>query len=66
MVVSMCEAYIAITTNGHVEGACCTQAADSKQWVEEMEKAGLSVKRVNQKYAKEVLYTTIQQATLLA
>lgn len=60
------KAYIAITKDNLVDGACFTQSEDAEQWVKDMKASGMKVQKVNRKYAKQVLYTTIKQASLLA
>lgn len=50
-------AYIAVTKDGFVDGACFTDSPDAKEWVEEMERAGMVVKCVSRVEAKRVLFT---------
>ena len=59
-------AYIAVTPNGFVDGACFTESEDSSQWVAEMEKAGMSIQRLPRGEAKRVLFSQLPQATLEA
>jgi hypothetical protein len=56
-------AYIAVTNGGFVDGACFTEAEDSAAWVQEMEQAGMTVKRVGRGEAKRLLFTILPGAT---
>lgn len=59
-------AYIAVTPNGFVDGACFTDSEDTQSWLAEMEKAGMSIQRLPRSEAKRVLYSQLPQATLEA
>jgi hypothetical protein len=66
MAISAEQAYIAIRPDGFVDGACFTESADSEQWKADMKASGFTVEVRGRAEAKELLFTTIQQSTLLA
>lgn len=53
------QAYIAVTKDGFVDGACFSDSPDAEEWACEMERAGMIVKRVARAEAKRVLFTQI-------
>jgi len=56
------EAYVAIDTNGFVDGACVTQSEDAVQWVAEMQRSGMSVEICARAEAKRILFTNIEES----
>ena len=60
------KAYIAVTPNGYVDGACRINAEDSQDWVSEMQSAGLAIQEVPLAEAKNLLFAQVPQAILEA
>lgn len=59
-------AYVAVDSNGYVDGACLIAAEDSEAWVREMEIAGLTIQQVPMDEARVMLFTQSVQAVLEA
>jgi hypothetical protein len=60
------KAYIAVTPNGYVDGACLISAEDSQAWVIEMQSAGMAIQQVPLAEAKNLIFSQAPQATLEA
>lgn len=53
------QAYIAVRTDGFVDGACFTDSEDAQCWCKEMRSAGLAILVCDRREAKAVLFTHI-------
>ena len=56
------QAYVAIRSDGFVDGACFTESADSAEWCREMEASGMKIEVRNRTEAERILFTTLAQA----
>jgi hypothetical protein len=59
-------AYIAVTPNGFVDGACFTESEDAQQWVDAMKRSGMTIERLPRTEAKRVLFSQFPQTTFEA
>lgn len=53
------QAYIAIRSDGFVDGACFTESQDAQDWCNEMKFAGMKIEVRDRAEAKRILFTTL-------
>lgn len=56
------QAYVAIRSDGFVDGACFTESTDSAEWRRDMEDAGMTIEVRDRAEAKRLLFTTLAEA----
>lgn len=56
MAITQDQAYIAVRSDGFVDGVCFTESEDAQAWCAEMKDAGFEIKVCDRAYAKQVLF----------
>lgn len=59
------QAYIAVRSDGFVDGACFTESEDAQKWCEEMKALGFEIQIKDRKTAKQLLFTHIAKDGVL-